>query len=103
MVGKANGFISNYGFTKAAYWVKIDLNNNLHTDQKIGYYILNILNGYFADYTPNAQNQYRLRTTGDAYAFSGAPLKTWVLRFLLVLLHHPTNTVFVCACKVVIR
>ncbi|MBP9215872.1 MAG: response regulator, partial [Agitococcus sp.] len=72
---KANGFISNYGFTKAAYWVKVDLNN--HTDQKdwilhFEYPLMDVLQLY----TPNAQNQYRLQyTTGDAYAFSQRPIK----------------------------
>ena len=72
---KANGFIPNYGFTKAAYWVKVDLNN--HTDQKdwilhFEYPLMDVLQLY----TPNAQNQYRLQyTTGDAYAFSQRPIK----------------------------
>lgn len=72
---RANGFIPNYGFTKAAYWVKVDLKN--HTDQKdwilhFEYPLMDVLQLY----TPNAQNQYRLQyTTGDAYAFSQRPIK----------------------------
>ena len=72
---KANGFIPNYGFTKAAYWVKVDLNN--HTDQKdwilhFEYPLMDVLQLY----TPNAQNQYRLQySTGDTYPFSQRPIK----------------------------
>ena len=72
---KANGFIPNYGFTKAAYWVKVELNNQstqkdwiLHFE----YPLMDVLQLY----TPNAQNQYRLQySTGDTYPFSQRPIK----------------------------
>ena len=72
---KANGFIPNYGFTKAAYWVKVELNNQSTQKEWIlhfEYPLMDVLQLY----TPNAQNQYRLQySTGDTYPFSQRPIK----------------------------
>ncbi|MCB1673167.1 MAG: hypothetical protein KDI00_00710, partial [Pseudomonadales bacterium] len=91
---KANGFIPNYGFTKAAYWVKVTLNNQTnHTD-----WILHFeypLMDQLQLYTLNANQQYALQyTTGDAYPFSQRPIKDRGFALPIHLQAQQTQTIY---------
>lgn len=71
----ANGFIPNYGFTNAAYWVKVTLNNQSKQRDWVLHFEYPLMDTLQL-YTLDSQNNYELRyTTGDAYPFSQRPIK----------------------------
>lgn len=69
----ANSFIPNYGFTKSAYWVKININNQTHQQDWILYLEYPLMD-HVELYVPE-NGQYQQYYSGDSLAVSKRYIK----------------------------
>lgn len=90
----ANGFIPNYGFTKAAYWVKFTVNNQTNMSDWILHFEYPLMDTLEL-YSLNAQGHYQQQyLTGDAYPFSQRPIKDRGFALALNLTPQHTQTFY---------
>jgi len=90
----ANGFIPNYGFTKAAYWVKFTVNNQTNNPDWILHFEYPLMDTIEL-YSLNAQGQYQQQySTGDTYPFSQRPIKDRGFALALNLTPQQTQTFY---------
>ncbi|WP_170106837.1 hybrid sensor histidine kinase/response regulator [Agitococcus lubricus] len=89
----ANTLLPNYGFTKAAYWVKLSLDNQ-STQQdwilQLNYPLMDEIDFY----APDAKGQYQEVHAGDRYPFSLRPIKDRGFAFSLHLPSKQTTVVY---------